>query len=109
MKDPFELAEEYCMKTAGFVSKQDRGTFLAGYEAAEKESGWISVKDRLPESGEVKKCFVCVKRNQFDNFSFNTSVILWHKNSWAFPVANSEFYTEEVTHWMPLPNLPEDI
>lgn len=34
MKNPLELAEEYCVATAGFVSKQDRGNFLAGYEAA---------------------------------------------------------------------------
>ena len=34
MKNPLELAEEYCTKTLGFVSKQDRGTYLAGYEAA---------------------------------------------------------------------------
>lgn len=36
MKNPLELAEEYCMDTAGFVSKQERSTFLAGYEAAEQ-------------------------------------------------------------------------
>lgn len=34
MKNPLELAEQHCMDTVGFVSKQDRGTFLAGYEAA---------------------------------------------------------------------------
>lgn len=35
MKNPLELAEEHCISTAGFVSKQDCGNFLAGYEAAE--------------------------------------------------------------------------
>lgn len=34
MKNPLELAEEHCIKTAGFVSKQDCGNFLAGYEVA---------------------------------------------------------------------------
>jgi len=34
MKNPLELAEDYCIETAGFVSKQERSTFLAGYEAA---------------------------------------------------------------------------
>lgn len=37
MKNPLELAEQHCMDTAGFVSKQDRGTFLAGYEAAHQQ------------------------------------------------------------------------
>ncbi len=35
MKTPLELAEEHCINTAGFVSKQDCGNYLAGYEAAE--------------------------------------------------------------------------
>lgn len=35
MKNPLELAEEHCINTSGFVSKQDSGNFLAGYEAAE--------------------------------------------------------------------------
>jgi len=34
MKNPLELAEEYCIKTMGFVSKTDCGNFLAGYDAA---------------------------------------------------------------------------
>jgi hypothetical protein len=34
MKNPLELAEEHCINTAGFVSKQDCGNYLAGYEAA---------------------------------------------------------------------------
>jgi hypothetical protein len=35
MKNPLELAEEHCINTAGFVSKQDCGNYLAGYDAAE--------------------------------------------------------------------------
>ena len=34
MKNPLELAEEHLIKTVGFVSKQDRNNFLAGYQAA---------------------------------------------------------------------------
>lgn len=41
MKNPLELAEEYCIKTSGFVSKQDRGTYLAGYEAAHSRAVYV--------------------------------------------------------------------
>ena len=32
-----------------FVRHTERNAFIKGYEQAEKDIGWISVKDRLPE------------------------------------------------------------
>lgn len=37
-----------------------RGAFINGYEAAEKDLGWISVKDRLPEKNGWY--FTCVEQ-----------------------------------------------
>lgn len=58
---------------------------------------WISVKDRLPETGG---CVVCIaKRNPFSRFMPMVARI--EKNGWVNPI--TEQYISEVTHWMPLP------
>lgn len=45
-----DLIEEYG-KTEIDVNTYPRRLFLEGYEQAEKDLGWISVTDRLPEEG----------------------------------------------------------
>ena len=63
---------------------------------------WISVKDRLPEAGGYVACIA--KRNPFSRFM--PMVVRIEKNGWVNPI--TEQYISEVTHWMPLPELPED-
>ena len=62
---------------------------------------WISVKDRLPEAGEYVVCIA--KRNPFSMFMPMVARI--KKNGWVNPI--TEQYISEVTHWMPLPELPK--
>ena len=62
---------------------------------------WISVKDRLPEAGGYVVCIA--KRNPFSRFMPMVARI--EKNGWANPI--TEQYISEVTHWMPLPQLPK--
>lgn len=65
--------------------------------------GWISVKDRLPErSGDV---LVCCGEHYMNVFSYS-----WrHKAFNAFDdLPTSENRIESVTHWMPLPEPPEE-
>ena len=62
---------------------------------------WISVKDRLPEAGGYVVCIA--KRNPFSRFMPMVARI--EKNGWANPI--TEQYISEVTHWMPLPELPK--
>ena len=38
-----------------------REVFIKGYEQAEKDLGWVSVKDRLPDTTEY--VFTCVEMN----------------------------------------------
>ena len=64
---------------------------------------WISVKDRLPEAGGYVVCIA--KRNPFSRFMPMVARI--EKNGWANPI--TEQYISEVTHWMPLPEPPEDL
>lgn len=69
----------------------------------EKPSGgWISVEDRLPEAGGYVVCIA--KRNPFSRFMPMVARI--EKNGWVNPI--TEQYISEVTHWMQLPDPPEE-
>lgn len=62
---------------------------------------WISVDDRLPEAGGYVVCIA--KRNPFSRFMPMVARI--EKNGWVNPI--TEQYISEVTHWMPIPQLPK--
>ena len=62
---------------------------------------WISVKDRLPETGGYVVCIA--KRNPFSRFMPMVARI--EKNGWVNPI--TEQYISEVTHWMPIPQPAE--
>ena len=64
-------------------------------------NGWISVQDRLPEVGRYVVCIA--KRNPFSRFMPMVARI--EKNGWVNPI--TEQYISEVTHWMPMPELPK--
>lgn len=76
---------------------------------AEKTS-WISVKDRMPESGEEVIVFAIGK---YDGFIGDTvyamSMILDRPSgkSWAVPWQYFDV-DYEITHWMPLPEPPKE-
>ena len=62
---------------------------------------WISVEDELPEVGGYVVCIA--KRNPFSRFMPMVARI--EKNGWVNPM--TEQYISEVTHWMPMPELPK--
>ena len=62
---------------------------------------WISVKDMMPDAGRYVVCIA--KRNPFSRFMPMVARI--EKNGWVNPI--TEQYISEVTHWMPLPELPK--
>ena len=62
---------------------------------------WISVTERLPETGEYVVCIA--KRNPFSRFMPMVARI--EKNGWVNPI--TEQYISEVTHWMPIPQPPK--
>ena len=62
---------------------------------------WISVDDRLPETGGYVVCIA--KRNPFSRFMPMVARI--KKNGWVNPI--TEQYILEVTHWMPIPQPPK--
>lgn len=61
---------------------------------------WISTKDKLPEDGKEVL------------FYGDSSVMVgWYdadKGYWVLSDADMIAYQDDVTHWMPLPRLPEE-
>ena len=62
---------------------------------------WISVNDRLPEAGGYVVCIA--KRNPFSRFMPMVARI--EKNGLVNPI--TEQYISEVTHWIPMPQMPK--
>lgn len=74
---------------------------------------WISVKDRLPETAEI------VNKNSKDEFCLSNPVLTFGRNGLEIGMVERDghdeiFVTlgydiiEDVTHWMPLPEPPEE-
>lgn len=66
---------------------------------------WVSVKDRLPEiSKNVLLCYelICFDRKYPDIF------IGYLKDNKIWRIGKEDFIFESITHWMPLPEPPED-
>ncbi len=68
-------------------------------------SGWISVKDRLPEL----EYQLCIVYNTSGYMDFQRAI--WHKRLNSFVLYNPNEHEKlllHVTHWMPLPELPKE-
>ena len=79
-----------------------------------QEVKWISVKDRLPDTDGY---YLCVWNETIDVFEFAKNLYKVDKYSFTNKKGKSGFYEcdrewgfiehEDVTHWMPLPELPK--
>ena len=67
------------------------------------EPRWISVEERLPDESMYGKEFIVAIKNRF-NESHTATMYWWGENQQA------KVWTvwHDVTHWMPLPEPPED-
>lgn len=130
MKTPEQMAEEYSKINTSFVGgalgSYRHGLFegfLAGYQAAKDQladvdkvmnslnnsNGWISVKERLPEQNVAVLTYGQVLNNPSEVIGVRrryNSDQEW-KHTWE---SEDGFFLGEdhVTHWMPLPEAPED-
>ena len=77
-----------------------RGFYEEGYEQAEKDLGWISIKDRLPDTTEY--VFTCVK---MDGIPQCVGFHYYKDGKWW------EGYEEDsvgaIEYWMQIPKLKE--
>ena len=77
-----------------------RYIFQEGYEQAEKDLGWISVKDRLPDT--TKYVFTCIKMNgipQCVGFHFYKDGKWWE--------GYKEDSVDAIEYWMEIPKFKE--
>ncbi len=72
---------------------------------------WISVKDRLPNQSNVNiiclinnKPILCAVHDCTFSLTKNNVSFYWPDNTWI-----KDIYYSEVTHWMPLPDPPNEL
>jgi len=75
---------------------------------------WISVKDRLPEKEDYY--LACDVDDEWDNEIFMAEFMVektgYMSGPMGFYIYNEDLHTEiivDVTHWMPLPELPKPL
>lgn len=71
-------------------------------DALREKQRWIPVTERLPERDV--QVLGWYKDNPFSQY--RPEVVAWNGNGWVFVYAHR--YVTNVTHWMPLPEAPED-
>lgn len=80
--------------------KEYRRGFIKGYEQAEKDLGWISVNDRLPEKDGWY--FTCVEMSGVPQCAG-----LIHFETYSGQWDDDDDSVELVDYWMEKPKLPE--
>ncbi|HQT82055.1 MAG TPA: DUF551 domain-containing protein [Ferrovaceae bacterium] len=81
-----------------------------------KMSNWISVKDRLPALTKAEYKWECsewvlgVITTDLYNFKFHAIVICekYENKEPQFSDGENKYDLNDVTHWMPLPELPKE-
>lgn len=66
-------------------------------------SNWISVKDKLPEVNELVLCHIHYGCGSTDVATGS----IWEEGGKFFLTFDQDGYGDIVTHWMPLPNIPD--
>ena len=104
LKTPEQMAEEHanirCPEQGPefIVWCMCRDDFLAGYQAAKPE--WISVKERLPETGKV--VLAAMPKGTVTLGGIRKKTQAWDV------FLDMAICTAEPTHWMPLPEAPKE-
>lgn len=111
MKTPEELAEQWCAEHICHLQMTCHAeAFLAGYAAAQPK--WISVKDRLPEDGQIALT-ICDNGKMFllqkvSDEMFGVPIYWNYCCGFDKELGPNESYCYDVTHWMPLPKPPKE-
>lgn len=97
------------MTSCKFCGKKEPVMFCICPDCADKlPPQWVSVKERMPEEGEMT--LVAVSGKPRKNITLKNAVELaeytvsegWILEMWP------EWTGAEITHWMPLPELPKE-
>ena len=82
--------------TSGFYDLDEKRAFYAGYQAALPQ--WISVDERLPETGV----------DMLTLHAGGIGISFYSRNAWWTSAQYHIGKELPVTHWMPLPEPPND-
>jgi len=92
-----------------FTRNIERSAFVSGYEQAEKDLGWHSVDESLPEETEYvtdNGCHQKWSKSVFVITTGNSVMLCWAKDGEFF--CDKDFhFPVKVKYWMPCPKLPE--
>jgi len=88
---------------------QSKEIYIEGYEQAEKDLGWHSVDESLPEETEYvtdNGCHQKWSKSVFVITTGNSVMLCWTKDGEFF--CDKDFhFPVKVKYWMPCPKLPE--
>lgn len=98
------------------VNKVERLACIKGYEAAQKDLGWISVKERLPEERKYES------DNLQGHHEWTESDEVFVLDDRGFPMVDSlrngkfrrdghkdcDGFPHWIEYWMPIPELPKE-
>jgi hypothetical protein len=100
-----ELCEDCCYNVINEIDKMPT------------VGGWISVKDRLPDAAGVE-VLVLAHNNYYDTYVMFIAFLAYGEIKWCTydttkmtlerPTDNTVNERLTITHWMPLPELPEE-
>ena len=92
------ISDDNEMEFTVHFKKYPGDEFTCDYEdGVTPVSGWVKCSERMPEHG----CYLVVSKNKEMNESFIGMEYFTHG-------AYRKNKFEEITHWMPLPALPQD-
>lgn len=90
----------------GLICEASIPIFIRGYEQAEKDLGWISVKDKLPNPSEW--VVVCVNVHNIPQClalaTYNGTLGKWFTDDFE-DGEQEEYYPD---YWMAIPKLPNE-
>lgn len=108
---PYEPWQKTARDAAGIIERYEKGE-----HSNQKEMQWISVKDRLPsleglEPDEVE--YVLVSEQYFavitgEKLGSCVSICGFGHDGWSKSDNFGYVCTENITHWMPMPEPPEE-
>ena len=111
-----DLIEAFGGKEYVDFNSMPRGYFQLGYEQAEKELGWISVKDRLPEERKYESDTLQGHHEWMESdrvFVLDDRGVamvdsLRNGKFWLDGKKDCDGFPHYIEYWMPIPKLPKE-
>lgn len=111
--DADELHSEISKWPDGVMYKDWVQSAIATAPTVPVGGDWVNTKDRLPERNGTYIVTACDEGEPYDMIIWNDTVVVcaeYYKGCWTWEENNTEYSLDGiVTHWMPLPEPPEEV